>query len=51
MQILAESQTGKCAYYDDYGNRHLFAGEREHRHHLVMRTIMWLVGYCNHRLV
>jgi len=46
MRFLAESPTGKGAYYDEWGNRYLFGSAREHRHYLILRTIEWLLGYC-----
>lgn len=46
MQLLAESQTGKYAYYDEYGNRHLFYSHKEHRYYIISETIRWLSNYC-----
>jgi hypothetical protein len=50
MTLLAESQTGKCAYYNEYGDRYLFESPRAHRHYIVMMTIAWLLGYCSYPL-
>lgn len=46
MQLLMESQTGKSAYYDDYGNRYLFS-KKQYRHYIIIKTIKWLLNYCN----
>lgn len=49
MTLLSESQTGKCAYYDEYGNRYLFESNRHYKHYLILRTINWLLNYCCHK--
>ena len=47
MELLAESQTGKYAYYDEYGNRHLFISIKEHKHYIVQKTIEWIMNCCS----
>ena len=46
MTLLAESQTGKHAYYNEYGDRFLFESHHEYRHYIAMRTMAWLLRCC-----
>lgn len=51
MILLAESQTGKYAYYDEYGNRYLFESHKAYRYYVIQATIEWLTDHCGYRLV
>lgn len=48
MTLMAESQTGKHAFYDEWGNRHLFASHREYRWYMIQMTMAWLLGCCSY---
>ena len=50
MALMAESQTGKHAYYDQYGNRYLFVSHKEYNHYLVHKMMSWILSNHSYKI-